>query len=186
MPHRRRSHDRHGHAADHDRPAVVRRAGPRPRRRTPRAHAPTQPRHHRTRGGPASSGDRHRRPLLTLTALSLFVFMAFTLVLIPVSILGLVAGTAVTALGVIAWGHRLGQLLPLRRQRAATAIGVAALIILLQLIGAVPVVCDVVVGFVLLSGLGAVTSPTSGSATSDRPHCPTEGPRRGGRSGGCG
>lgn len=39
--------------------------------------------------------------LLTLTALSLFVFMAFTLVLIPVAILGLAGGVAVTALGVV-------------------------------------------------------------------------------------
>lgn len=46
--------------------------------------------------------------LLVLTALSLLVFMAFTLVLIPVSILGLLAGVIVAALGVIAWGHRLG------------------------------------------------------------------------------
>lgn len=95
--------------------------------------------------------------LLTLTALSLFVFMAFTLVLIPVSIFGLAAGAAVTALGVIAWGHRLGQHLPLDRPATATAAGVAAVVVLLQVAGAIPVVGDLIVGFVLLSGLGAVT-----------------------------
>ena len=95
--------------------------------------------------------------LLTITAVSLFVFMAFTLVLIPVSILGLVAGAAVTALGVIAWGHRLGRKLPLQRPRAATAAGIVTVMVLLEAIGAVPVIGDVIVGFVLLSGVGAVT-----------------------------
>jgi len=95
--------------------------------------------------------------LLLLTALSLFVFMAFTLVLIPVSVLGLLAGLAVTALGIISWGHRLGQHLPVRQPHAATTAGVATVVVLLQLAGAVPVVGDLIVGFVLLSGLGAVT-----------------------------
>lgn len=95
--------------------------------------------------------------LLVLTALSLLVFMAFTLVLIPVSLLGLTAGLAVTALGIIAWGHRLGRHLPLHRPRAATAAGAAVVVVSLQLVGAVPIVGDIVVGFVLLSGLGAIT-----------------------------
>ncbi|HEX6256021.1 MAG TPA: hypothetical protein VFZ70_09440 [Euzebyales bacterium] len=94
--------------------------------------------------------------LLVLTALSLFVFMAFTLVLIPVSVLGLTAGIAVTALGIIGWGHGVGRRLPLQQPRAATAVGAAAVTISLQLVGAVPLVGDVVVGFVVLSGLGAV------------------------------
>jgi hypothetical protein len=94
--------------------------------------------------------------LLVLTALSLLVFMAFTLVLIPVSLLGLTAGIAAIALGIIGWGHRLGRHLPLHEPRAATAVGAATVVVALQLVGAVPVVGDVVVGFVLLSGLGAV------------------------------
>jgi len=94
--------------------------------------------------------------LLVITALSLLLFMAFTLVLIPVSLLGLTVGIAVTALGIIGWGHRLGQRLPLQQPRAATAAGVVAVTVLLQVVGAVPVVGDLVVGFVLLSGLGAV------------------------------
>jgi hypothetical protein len=103
--------------------------------------------------------------LLVLTTLSLFVFMAFTLVLIPVSILGLTAGTAVTALGIVAWGHRLGRRLPLRRPAAATAVGVAVVTVSLPLVGAVPLVGDVVVGFVVLSGLGAVAITYVGFAT---------------------
>ena len=95
--------------------------------------------------------------LLTLTALSLFVFMAFTLVLIPVTILGLAAGVVVGALGVIAWGHRVGRRLPLQRPGTATAAGVAAVTVMLHLVGQIPVVGDLIVGFVLLSGVGAVT-----------------------------
>jgi hypothetical protein len=94
--------------------------------------------------------------LLTITALSLLVFMAFTLVLIPVSILGLLAGVVVAALGVIAWGHRLGQHLPLQRPHVATATGITGVVVALQLLGAVPIVGDAVVGFVILSGVGAV------------------------------
>jgi hypothetical protein len=103
--------------------------------------------------------------LLVLTALSLFVFMAFTLVLIPVSVLGLMAGIAATALGIVGWGHRVGRRLPLRQPRAATAAGVAAVTVGLQFVGAVPLVGDVVVGFVVLSGLGAVAITYVGFAT---------------------
>lgn len=95
--------------------------------------------------------------LLMLTALSLLVFMAFTLVLIPVSLLGLAAGVVVTSLGVIGWGHRLGRHLPLRRPDAATAAGVVVALILLEVAGRIPVAGDLIVGFVLLSGVGAVT-----------------------------
>jgi len=94
--------------------------------------------------------------LLVLTAVSLLVFMAFTLVLIPVSLLGLAAGIAVATLGIIGWGHRLGRHLPLHEPGAATAAATAAVVVSLQLVGAVPVVGDIVVGFVLLSGLGAI------------------------------
>lgn len=83
--------------------------------------------------------------------------MAFTLVLIPVSLVGILAGVLVTALGVIAWGHRLGARLPLRRPAVATAAGVVAVMALLTVVGRIPVLGDLVVGFVVLSGLGAVT-----------------------------
>ncbi len=94
--------------------------------------------------------------LLTLTVLALLVFMAFTLVLIPVSILGLVGGVAALALGVIAWGDRLGRALG-ARSGAATAAGVAIVVVALHLVGLIPVIGDLVVAFVLLSGLGGVT-----------------------------
>lgn len=94
--------------------------------------------------------------LLTLTVLALLVFMAFTLVLIPVSILGLVGGVAALALGVTAWGDRLGRALG-ARSGVATAAGVAIVVVALHLVGLIPVIGDLVVAFVLLSGLGGVT-----------------------------
>ena len=43
--------------------------------------------------------------MVSITFLSLFVFMAFTLVLIPVALLGALAGLVVMVYGVIGWGH---------------------------------------------------------------------------------
>lgn len=94
--------------------------------------------------------------LLMLTAVSLFVFMAFTLVLLPVSLLGVATGLAVTALGIVAWGRRVGRRLPLQRPGVATAAGVTAVVVGLTLAGTIPLVGDILVGFVLLSGVGAV------------------------------
>lgn len=94
--------------------------------------------------------------LLSVTFLALFVFMAFTLVLIPVSLLGLLTGLLAIGFGVIAWGHRVGRHTTVRRPGLATALGVVVVMVALQLVGLVPVVGDLVVAFVVLSGLGAV------------------------------
>lgn len=98
--------------------------------------------------------------LLSVTLLSVFVFMAFTLLLIPVSLLGLLAGALTIAYGVIALGHLVGQYLgerlAVRRRGAATGAGVVAVAVLLELLGFVPVVGDLVGIGVLLTGLGAV------------------------------
>ncbi len=94
--------------------------------------------------------------LLFVTFLSVFVFMAFTLVLIPVSILGLLVGLLTIAYGVIAWGYLVGQRLNLSEGGVATAIGVVLVVVLLQVVGRIPIVGDLLVVGVLLSGLGAV------------------------------
>lgn len=44
----------------------------------------------------------------------------------------------------------------MHRPRAATAAGIAGVVVALQLLGALPIIGDAVVGFVVLSGLGAV------------------------------
>jgi hypothetical protein len=94
--------------------------------------------------------------LLALTAVSVLAFMAFTLVLIPVALLGLLAGVLTLIYGLVAWGHLIGSRLPIRRRRRATAIGAALVVGGLQLAGLIPLVGDLIVLGVLLTGVGAV------------------------------
>jgi hypothetical protein len=94
--------------------------------------------------------------LLTLTFISVFVFMAMTLVLLPVAIVGLFAGLVTLGYGVIGWGHLLGNRLPIRHQRLSTVVGVGLVAIGIQLVGSIPLVGDLIVAAVLLIGLGAV------------------------------
>lgn len=102
--------------------------------------------------------------LLSVTFLAVFVFMAFTLILLPVTILGLVMGLLTIGYGVIALGHLVGQRLETLITRRfetlpvelATALGVVGIILLLQVLGRIPIVGDIVVGATLLIGLGAV------------------------------
>ncbi len=95
--------------------------------------------------------------LLTLTFISVFVFMAFTFVLLPVAIAGLLAGALVVGYGVIAWGDLIGDRLPIRRRGPSTALGVVAAMGAIQLVALIPVVGDVIALAILLTGVGAVT-----------------------------
>lgn len=98
--------------------------------------------------------------LLAVTFLAVFVFMAFTLVLLPVSILGLVIGMLTIAYGIIALGYLVGQhvrqQLDTPRIELATALGVVAIMALLQVVTVIPLLGDLIVGGLLLTGLGAV------------------------------
>jgi hypothetical protein len=94
--------------------------------------------------------------LVTVTFLSLFVFMAFTLVLLPVSVLGLAAGVVTLGYGVVGVGSLVGRRLPLQRSAWATAAGIALVMAAIQVLGTIPVIGSVAVGAVLLTGLGAV------------------------------
>lgn len=94
--------------------------------------------------------------LLFVTFLAVFVFMAFTLVLIPVSLLGLLVGMLAIAYGVLAWGYLLGAQLETDRADFATAVGVVAVMIVLQVLGFVPLIGELVAIGILLTGLGAV------------------------------
>lgn len=113
----------------------------------------------------ATVGDAVRRhPVITLavgalvavTGLSVLVFMAFTLVLLPVTVLGLATGVALVAYGVIGLGGLVGGLLPGDRAAPATAAGVVLVVVGLRGLEIVPVVGDLVGLAVLLTGLGAV------------------------------
>ena len=94
--------------------------------------------------------------LLVMTSLSVFVFMALTLVLLPVAIAGLVIGVLTLGYGLVAWGHFLGSIIPIRRPRVATGVGVASAVIGVQVAGSIPYLGDLLVGVVLLIGVGAV------------------------------
>lgn len=94
--------------------------------------------------------------LVSVSFLSLFVFMAFTLILLPVSLLGLAAGLLTVGYAVVVLGYLAGRTLPIRRAGLATAIGVTAVMVLFVLGGAIPVIGSVVVLGLLLAGLGAV------------------------------
>lgn len=93
--------------------------------------------------------------LVFVTFLAVFVFMAFTLVLIPVSILGLFVGLLTIAYGVLAWGYIVGKRVETSRPDVATGIGVVAVMILLHLAGFVPMIGEFVTIGILLTGLGA-------------------------------
>lgn len=94
--------------------------------------------------------------LVFVTFLSVFVFMAFTLVLVPVSLLGLLLGAAAVAYGVVALGYLVGRRLETPRVGLATALGVAIVVVLLEASSAVPVVGDLLAIGLLLTGFGAV------------------------------
>jgi len=94
--------------------------------------------------------------LVAVTAISLFVFMAFTLILLPVALLGLAAGLAAIGYGIVALGHLAGRHLPIGRAAPATAAGVVVVMVLLQVLGAIPIVGDLLVITLVLTGLGAV------------------------------
>ena len=94
--------------------------------------------------------------LLGLTAVSVLVFMAFTLVLIPVAVLGILAGVVTLVHGLVAWGYLIGCRLPVRNARLGTALGAAGVIGGLRVAGLIPLLGDLIVAVVFLTGLGAL------------------------------
>jgi hypothetical protein len=114
---------------------------------------------------PRTVGDAMRRhpvvvltvgALVAVTGISVLVFMAFTLVLLPVSVLGLVVGAGLVASGVVGAGELVGRRLPLHGRVRATAAGVVVVVVVVRALGLVPLVGDLLALAVLLAGLGAV------------------------------
>lgn len=95
--------------------------------------------------------------LVSVSAITLLVFMAFTLVLIPVTVLGLVAGVLVAGYGVVALGYLLGTRLDRFGVEGppATALGVVVVSVLAELLSFVPL-GDVLVLVAASVGIGAV------------------------------
>lgn len=94
--------------------------------------------------------------LLTVTLLALIVFMAFTLVLLPVAVFGLLLGVATIAYGVIVLGAGIGKRLPIRRPALAAAVGVVTFMLGIQIISLIPYVGGTIVLALFMTGLGAV------------------------------
>jgi hypothetical protein len=94
--------------------------------------------------------------LVVLTFLALFVFMAFTLVLLPVALIGIAVGLITSTLGMIAIGKGIGRRLPTDHASIGTAVGTASVVLALQLIGFVPFVGDWIALSIVLTGVGAV------------------------------
>ncbi|NLI18764.1 MAG: polymer-forming cytoskeletal protein [Actinomycetales bacterium] len=93
--------------------------------------------------------------LLALTAIAVIVFMGFTLALLPIALVGLAVGAVVLAFGTLGVGHAVGRRITGAPPQVATAIGVVATVVALQLVGLVPVVGGLLALAVLLAGLGA-------------------------------
>ncbi|GAB7094484.1 hypothetical protein JCM30237_16370 [Halolamina litorea] len=94
--------------------------------------------------------------LAAATLLVLFVYMAFTLILIPLSIAGLLALGVVVLYGQVVFGHLLGRRLPIDRPGAATAAGVGLFLLAVELLGAVPYAGALAQLALIAVGFGAV------------------------------
>lgn len=94
--------------------------------------------------------------LSAVTLLVLFVYMAFTVVLLPVSILGLFGELLIVLFAYVVYGHWIGRHLPVERVDLATVIGLLAFMLAVEALARVPVVGAVAQGALLAVGFGAV------------------------------
>jgi len=94
--------------------------------------------------------------LAAVTLLVLFVYMAFTLLLIPVSVVGLIAELLVVLYGQIVFGYLIGQRLPIDRTDFATVAGIGVFLAFVEALGAVPYLGGAVQLGLLAIGFGAV------------------------------
>ena len=90
------------------------------------------------------------------TLLVLFVYMAFTLILLPVAIAGLIAEFLVVLYGQAVFGYLIGTRLPIERDGVATIVGIAAFLLVLELLGFVPYLGGIAQLTVAVVGFGAV------------------------------
>ncbi len=88
--------------------------------------------------------------------LVLFVYMAFTLILLPLAVVGLFAEFLVILYGQTVFGYLLGTRLPIERDGVATVAGIAGFLLALELLGAVPYLGGLAQLAVAVVGFGAV------------------------------
>lgn len=90
------------------------------------------------------------------TLLVLFVYMAFTLVLLPLSIVGLGGVLTVALYGQLVFGYLVGTRLPVDRANLATVAGIGAFLVVIEFLGAIPYLGAAVQFGLIVIGLGAV------------------------------
>ena len=94
--------------------------------------------------------------LAATTLLVLFVYMAFTLILLPLAIVELVAEFQVVLYGQAVFGYLIGLGLPIDSDGVATLAGIATFLLALELFGFVPYLGGIVQLAVAVVGVGAV------------------------------
>jgi hypothetical protein len=90
------------------------------------------------------------------TLLVLFVYMAFTLILLPVALVGLFAEFLVILYGQAVFGYLIGTRLPIERDGVATLAGIAVFLLVVELLGLVPYLGGIAQLTVAVVGFGAV------------------------------
>ncbi|EFW94210.1 hypothetical protein ZOD2009_00210 [Haladaptatus paucihalophilus DX253] len=94
--------------------------------------------------------------LTTVTLLALFVFMAFTIILLPVSLLGLLGGVFVYLYAYISIGSMLGQWMPTDKPGVATAAGAVLFFMASRVLSFFPIVGESLLIAVAVIAMGAV------------------------------
>jgi len=91
-----------------------------------------------------------------LTLLVLFVYMAFTLLLLPLSVAGLVAEFGIVVYSYVVFGYLIGSRLPVERVDLASAAGAGLFVVALELLGRVPLLGILGQALLVAVGFGAV------------------------------
>ncbi|MFO8114740.1 MAG: polymer-forming cytoskeletal protein [Halorubrum sp.] len=90
------------------------------------------------------------------TLVVLFVYMAFTLILLPVAVVGLLGQFLIVLYGQAVFGYLIGTRLPIERDGVATLAGVAGFLLAFEVLGAVPFLGGIAQLVVAAVGFGAV------------------------------
>ncbi|ACV10303.1 hypothetical protein Huta_0114 [Halorhabdus utahensis DSM 12940] len=94
--------------------------------------------------------------LAATSLLVLFVYMAFTILLLPLSIVGLFAELLVVLYGQLAFGYLIGTRLPIEQTTRATVVGIAVFLLIIEGLGLIPYIGALVQLGLIVVGFGAV------------------------------
>jgi hypothetical protein len=94
--------------------------------------------------------------LAAASGLAMVVFMALTVVLLPVSLLALVAAVLLVGYVYVVLGYLVGEAVPVDDEALATVVGAAGVVVAMELLGLVPLVGSLLQLGVLVTGVGAV------------------------------